>query len=586
MKKNIFSLIARLFSLVIAYKRYVWFSFFSILALSILSPLRPYFIGNMVDQYIVKTQNQEMLLFWVLIVLLSLLIEGALQVSSTYFSNLLAQNLIVDLRKKLFTKITRLNVPFFDKNPVGSLVTRTVSDMQAITEVFSSGLVDIIGDLLGLLLILVLMFFTNWELALMTLIPIPLLLLATKVFANSMKKAFQKERAAVTSLNNFVNERLTGLSLIQLFNRQNQEFLSFEKINHQHKQAHLQTILANSIFFPVVELLSSLSIAFILVWGALHISGKDNTEIKTMYGEIIAFTLWISQLYRPIRQLADKFNILQRGAVRAERVFELLDMETDEKERKEGLKNIDFRQDIKFEEVSFSYNEKEPLFEALNLTIEKGKTLAIVGPTGSGKTSLISLLSGFYQVKSGKICIGNTPIDQIDSFELNAGIGMVLQDVFLFSGSIKDNILLGSKKTSQEKMEAAAKAVGVHEYIMKLPNGYDYIIGERGIDLSVGQRQLISFLRVYIHNPEILILDEATSSIDSESEKLIQQALEKITKGRTSIVIAHRLATIKKADKIVVMQDGQPVETGTHEQLLDKKGIYFNLHEKQFNLEE
>lgn len=583
--KNIFALIARLFSLIKAYKKYVWLSFFSIVVLAILSPLRPYIIGHMVDSYIVKSQDAEMLLVWVLVVFSSLLVEAIAQVSSTYFSNLLAQNLIVDLRKRLFKKIARLNITFFDKNPVGSLVTRTVSDMQAITEVFSSGLVDIIGDLLALFLILVFMFFTNWELAFMTLIPIPLLLLATKIFANTMKKAFQKERAAVTSLNNFVNERLTGMSLIQLFNRQNQEYIRFEKINHDHKQAHIQTILANSIFFPVVELLSSLSIAFILVWGAIHVSGKNNVEIKTMYGEIIAFTLWISQLYRPIRQLADKFNILQRGAVRAERVFELLDLENEEEENYEGLKNIDFQQDIYFKEVYFSYNKKEPLFEKLNLVIEQGKTCAIVGSTGSGKTSLINLLSRFYKVDQGEICIGKTPINQIETKELNAKIGVVLQDVFLFSGSIKENILLGDTNIRQEHVLEAAKKVGVHEFIMSLPNNYDYVIGERGLDLSVGQRQLISFLRAYIHNPEILILDEATSSIDSETETLIQKALEKLTKGRTSIIIAHRLATIKKADKIIVMDNGVITETGTHEELLALKKVYYGLHEKQFNLD-
>lgn len=582
MNKNLFVLIKRLIFLLKFHKKLLVFASISIILLSVLSPLRPYLIGQTIDKYIIKDQNQELLFIWIFIIFFSLIIEGALQVASTFYSNLLAQNLILELRMKLFSKISKLKIRYFDNNHVGTLVTRTVSDMQAITEVFSSGLMDIIGDLLALFLILILMFITNWELALMTLVPIPILFIATKIFANTMKKAYQKERAAVTSLNNFVNERLSGMTIVQLFFRQKQQLQKFDKINKEHRAAHFQTIFANSIFFPVVEVLSSLSIAFILVVASVKATGKSGSDIKEMYGEIIAFTLWISQLYRPIRQLADKFNILQRGAVRAERVFELLDME-EESEKEDKKEKVDFNQVIKFSNVSFSYDTNTPfVLNNINLQFEPGKTYAIVGPTGSGKTTLISLLSRFYSPVNGKILIGKTPLDEISREELSKKLGLVLQDVFLFSGSVKDNILLGKNNIDQEQLERAAIEVGAHDFITKLPNGYEYKIGERGLDLSVGQRQLISFLRVYIHNPEILILDEATSSIDSASEKLIQEAIEKITVGRTSIIIAHRLSTIQKADLILVVSEGEIKEQGSHLDLLSNtKGHYYNLYSKQ-----
>lgn len=584
MNKNIFKLIARLVALLSPYKRLLFIAIMSILLLAVISPLRPYLIGQLVDNYIIRNQNEEYLLIWVLIIFFSLIVEAILQISSSFYSNLIAQNLILELRKKLFTKIAHLKIKYFDTNPVGSLVTRTVSDMQAITDVFSSGLLDIIRDLLALVLILSLMFFTNWQLAFMTLIPIPILLISTKIFANYMKKAFQKERGAVTALNNFVNERLSGMSLVQLFNRQKEEYLKFTKINAEHRSAHIQTIFANSIFFPVVEFLSSLSIAFILVLASVQASGKGSEEIKNMYGEIVAFTLWISQLYRPIRQLADKFNILQRGAVRAERVFELLDRELEHTDNDEKLQDVSFRKDIYFKEVCFSYNKKEQVLKGLSLIIEQGKTYAIVGSTGSGKTTIINLLCGFYEIDRGELLIGNVPVEKISNRVLNSKIGVVLQDVFLFSGTIRENIILNDKEIDQSIIEGAAKQVGIHDFVEKLPNAYEYIIGERGQDLSTGQRQLISFLRAYINQPDILVLDEATSSVDSESEQLIQSAIEKITADRTSIIIAHRLSTVKKADEIIVMDRGELVEKGTHSELLsNKEGYYYELYSKQFS---
>ncbi|MEY3585763.1 MAG: hypothetical protein RLZZ243_827 [Bacteroidota bacterium] len=578
-KKKLFK---RLLFFAKPYRNYLLLALISVILLSIPGPLRPLLIGRMVDKYIVQTQNPSMLLWWSLLLLSVMVLEGFLQLISSYFSNLLAQSVIRDLRKKIIEHFLRLRMSYFDKNPVGAMVTRVVSDMEAITEVFSSGIMEIISDCFSLIFILALMFMNNWELACMTLVPIPFLLLATRIFAKSMKDSFQKERQAVTRLNTFVQERLSGMSVVQLFNREREEYKRFEKINEGHKQAHIQAVWANSIFFPVVEILSSLSIAFLLVWGALHVSGKTSSEIRSMYGEVFAFTLWINQLYRPIRQLADKFNILQRGTVRAERVFDVLDEHADLQESG-TLTNVDFAQAVCFENVCFSYVEGSPVLKNVNLTIEHGETVAFVGATGAGKTSIVNLLGRFYEHDSGTICIGSVPIQEIKLTELRKNIAIVLQDVFLFSGTIFSNITLGDTQFTQADVESAAKAVGAHEFIMNLPNNYQHEIGERGGMLSVGQRQLIAFIRAYIYSPQILILDEATSNVDSESEQLIQRATEKITSGRTSIVIAHRLSTIQKADRIVVMEKGELVEIGNHKELLQiENGYYKRLYDRQF----
>ena len=575
-------LIKRLLFFAKPYRKYLTIALISVLLLSIPGPLRPLLIGRMVDKYIVETQNPSMLLWWSLLLLGVMVVEGFLQLISSYFSNLLAQSVIRDLRKKIIEHFLRLRMSYFDKNPVGAMVTRVVSDMEAITEVFSSGIMEIISDLFSLVFILSLMFLNNWELAWMTLVPIPFLLLATKIFAKSMKDSFQKERVAVTRLNTFVQERLSGMSVVQLFNREREEFNRFEKINEGHKQAHIQAVWANSIFFPIVDILSSLSIAFLLVWGALHVSGKSSVEIRSMYGEVFAFTLWINQLYRPIRQLADKFNILQRGTVRAERVFDVLDEQAD-LQQSGNLTNVDFAQPVHFENVNFSYVKESPVLKNVNLVINHGETVAFVGATGAGKTSIVNLLGRFYEHDSGEIRIGTVPIQDIQLSELRKNIAIVLQDVFLFSGSIFSNITLGDPQFTMEDVESAAKAVGAHEFIMNLPGNYQHEIGERGGMLSVGQRQLIAFIRAYIYSPQILILDEATSSVDSESEQLIQRATEKITTGRTSIVIAHRLSTIQKADRIVVMEKGELVEIGNHQELLQlENGYYKRLYDMQF----
>jgi ABC-type multidrug transport system fused ATPase/permease subunit len=576
-----YSLFKRLFSFAKPYKKYLVVAISATILLALLSPSRPYVIGQIIDRYLLKEKDPNMLLLGSLLVLGMLLTEAILQVVGTFYSNLLAQSVIRDLRQKVIRHFMQLRVTYFDKNPVGAMVTRVVSDMEAITEVFSSGLMDIAADLLSLILIVTFMFITDWQLALMTLLPVPLLIWATRIFARAMKSSFQQERQAVTKLNTFVQERLTGMSLVQLFNRQRQEASYFEQINSDHRAAHIKAVWANSIFFPFVELLSSLSIASLLVWGALHASGKSDQEVRNMFGELFAFVFWISQLYRPIRMLADKFNVLQRGTVRAERIFAVLDEQTDIQE-KGIITEVDFNTNLRFEGVSFEYVEGQPVIIDLNLEIAYGQTIAIVGATGSGKTTLVNLLGRFYEHQSGQILIGSVPIQEIELQTLRKNIAIVLQDVFLFSDTVFNNITLGDPSISLEMVITAAKEVGAHDFICALPDQYQHKIGERGGTLSTGQRQLLAFIRAYVYQPSLLILDEATSSVDSESELMIQRATEKLTAGRTSIVIAHRLSTIRKADRIIVMEKGRIIEQGTHEELLALGGHYKNLSDRQY----
>ena len=576
-----YSLFKRLFAFAKPYKKYLVVAVSATILLAALSPSRPYVIGQLIDRYLLKAKDPNMLLLGSLLVLVMLLLEAVVQVVGTYFSNLLAQSVIRDLRQKVIRHFMQLRVAYFDKNPVGAMVTRVVSDMEAITEVFSSGMMDIAADLLSLVLIITFMFLTDWQLALMTLLPVPILIFATRIFARAMKSSFQQERQAVTKLNTFVQERLTGMSLVQLFNRQEQEAGHFDQINSEHRAAHIKAVWANSIFFPVVELLSSLSIAALLVWGALQAEGKTDAQIQNMFGELFAFVFWISQLYRPIRMLADKFNVLQRGTVRAERIFAVLDEQTDVQD-KGSLTKVDFNQNLRFKNVSFSYVADQPVISDLNLEIKHGQTVAIVGATGSGKTTLVNLLGRFYEHQAGQILIGEVPIEAIELQTLRKNIAIVLQDVFLFSDTVFNNITLGDPSITLDQVIKAAKDVGAHEFISALPDQYAHKIGERGVTLSTGQRQLLSFIRAYVYQPSLLILDEATSSVDSESELLIQRATEKLTAGRTSIVIAHRLSTIRQADRIIVMEKGRIIEQGTHEELLALGGHYKNLSDRQY----
>lgn len=563
------------------YKAIFGFSVFLIIVLAILEPVRPLLIKIMVDDFLTLPPEESSLTFWLILVVSVLVMEGVLQFLATYFSNLFAQSIIRDLRKRLLQHILTFRMKYFDRTPIGATVTRVVSDLEAISETFSSGLMNIIGDMLKLLVIVIVMFVIDWQLTLLTLIPIPLLILATRVFARVMRKALQQEREAVNSLNVFVQERLTGMSLVQLFNRQEREYEDFQDINMQHRQAHVNAVWAYSIFFPVVELLSSLSIAFLLVWGAMNVTGKTGGEVKEMYGTIMAFTLWVHMMFRPIRQMADRFNILQKGTVRAERVFEILDRE-DQIQDEGDITQCDFNQSIRFEQVWFAYRDEDWVLKNIKLNIEPGTTIAFVGATGAGKTSIVNLLGRFYEYQKGNIYIGETEIREIDLNYLRQNIAIVLQDVFLFSDSIFNNITLGDKNITREQVVEAAKQVGAHDFIMQLPGNYDYQVGERGGVLSSGQRQLISFIRAYVYNPHILILDEATSSVDNESEEMIQRATEKLTEGRTSIVIAHRLSTIQNADKIIVMDKGEIVETGRHDELMKLNGYYRKLHDMQF----
>lgn len=575
----------RLISYAKAYKGILMIAFSSSLLIALFSALRPKLIGDMVSKYIVETHDESMLLTWTLVIIGMLVCEALFQFSGSYFSNLLAQNIIKDIRKKLYRHIVSFKMQYFDRTPIGALVTRVVSDLEAVSEVFSAGLIDVLGDLIMLATVIGGMLYINPQLTLMTLIPIPLLLIATRIFARAMRKSFQLERLQVTKLNTFVQERITGMPIVQMFNREKQEYAQFEEINKGHRQAHINAVWAFSIFFPVVEILSSLSIALLLVWGAFQIDGVKPENGKEMYAQIISFTLWINMLFRPIRQLADKFNILQRGTVRAERVFEILDLSSHIQHP--GTKtDCSFDQDIHFKHVYFAYVDEEYVLKNIDLTIERGSTVAFVGATGAGKSSIVNLIGRFYEYQKGEILLGTTNIKEVDLSYLRRNISIVLQDVFLFSDTIHNNITLGDTSISREQVIAAAKAVKAHSFIDKLPGNYDFHVGERGGVLSVGQRQMIAFIRAYVFQPKILILDEATSSVDDQSEELIQKATEAMTKDRTSIVIAHRLSTIQSADKIVVIEKGEIVEVGSHHELLSTDGYYRKLYDMQFTEED
>ncbi len=576
------SIFKRLVTYALPYKRYFFTALIGVLLIALSSVFRPILIADMIDKFIIKSKNGNALLFWTCTIIGMLFIEAILQFTSSYFSNLLAQSIISDLRKKLFAHIISFRMRYFDKTPIGALVTRIVSDMEAISEVFSTGLIDIVGDLILLLAVLIMMFIMNWHLTLLVLISIPFLIIATKIFAKSMNNSFIQERLQVTRLNTFVQERITGMSIVQLFNREKQEFEGFKEINQAHRKAHLNAIWAFSIFFPVVEILSSLSVAFLLVYIAFQVEGVSKADMKSQYLEIIKFTFWINMLFRPIRQLADKFNILQRGVIRAERVFEIIDI--NEHIQEEGtLSKCDFNQPIIFKNVSFAYQNEEWILQNINLTIKSNSTVAFVGATGAGKSSIVNLLGHFYEFQKGEIYIGETKVRDLELSYLRNNIAIVLQDVFLFSDSVHNNITLGNEAISREEVIAASKAIGAHTFIEKLPDGYDYHVGERGGVLSVGQRQLLAFIRAYVYNPTVLILDEATSSVDNESEEMIQKATEELTKGRTSIVIAHRISTIQKADQIIVLDKGEIKEQGSHSELIANNSFYKRLYTKQFS---
>lgn len=575
-----FSLFKRILSYMTPYKRQFYFALFLTLFLASISIFRPKIIGELVGNY-VANKDKDGLLIGTLIVVVLLITEAIGSFYRTYISQELGQNVIRDIRNQVFDHITKLKLHFFDNNPLGMLVTRVISDIETIADIFSQGFIMIIGDILTIIFVISTMLYLNWELTLIVIIPIPILLWATKIFKNAIKKAFQDVRNEVSRLNTFVQEHITGINIVKIFNREKIEIENFKEINEKHRAAHIKSVWAYSIFFPVVENLSALSIALLVFYSLFQIN-EPNADIQVIISDLTSFILFVHMLYRPIRMLADKFNTLQMGMVGSERVFKLLDT-------KEFVRNTPksettkFDQKIEFKNLWFAYNEPNYILKDISFEVEKGETVAIVGATGAGKSSIINLLSRFYEYQKGEILINNQDLRSIEIESIRTEIAVVLQEVFLYSDSIFNNITLGDSSISKETVINASKLVGAHQFIDNLPGKYDFNVKEGGGMLSVGQRQLISFLRAYVYNPTILILDEATSSIDSESEQLIQNAIDKLTEGRTSIIIAHRLSTIKKANKIIVLDKGEIKEIGSHSELIKNDGYYKQLYDTQLN---
>jgi ATP-binding cassette subfamily B multidrug efflux pump len=570
----------RLMSFAKRYKLYFFIASSSTILLALFSVLSPYILINTVDDYILS-QDKVGLLNYTLLMLGILLIEVMLQFTFIYFANWVGQHIIRDIRAKIFRHILQFRMAYFDKNSVGRLVTRVVSDIETIAAFFSNGVFTILSDILKMLAVTIVMFILNWRLALITIAVLPILVYATKLFQVAIKATFQEVRNQVANLNGFVQERVTGMKIVQLFNRENIEYQNFKEINDKHKKAHVKTIWYYSVFFPIAEILSSIGIGLIVWFGG----GQAIKDSGISVGMIIGFIQYAQMLFRPLRQIADKFNQLQMGIVAGERVFKVID--TNSSIDKNGtIVAENLKGDIKFKNVRFSYVADEEVLKGINLEVKSGQTIAIVGATGAGKSTIINLINRFYEIDSGSIYVDDVPVNEYTLESLRNQVAIVLQDVFLFSDSILNNITLKDESITLEQVEKAAKQIGIHDFIMTLPGGYQYNVKERGAMLSSGQRQLISFLRAYVSKPSILILDEATSSVDAHAEQMIQHATETITKDRTSIVIAHRLATIKQADKIIVMDNGLVVEKGTHTELLQKEnGYYKNLYDKQFSLE-
>lgn len=572
-------LILRVLTYTRPYKLRFRLTLFLTILLALLGPVRPYLISYTVDHFIVSP-NMYMLTVFSLILLGTLGIETLIQYYQTFLSGFMGHQVVKDIRQQLFVHISKFKLKYYDHTPIGTLVTRVINDVETIADVFSEGLLTIIGDVLKLVIIFGWMFYRDWELSLASLLPVPILLVATNLFRKGIAKTFNDVRNQVASMNAFTQEHITGMHMIQAFNREEIEMNRFKEINDKHRKAHIRSVLYYSIFFPVVEILSALSVSLMVFWAARDII--VNAVSHSTPGLIIEFILYINMMYRPMRQLADRFNTLQMGVVSSERIFKIID--SDENLTDTGTTTAEnIHGKIELRNVSFSYVEGEPVLTQFNLTIQKGEKVAIVGSTGSGKTTITNLVSRMYEVDSGEIFFDGIGIKSFQLSELQKSIGVVLQDVFLFADTVTNNITLNNKEITEEQVIAAAKAVGAHDFIMKLPGGYNYQIGERGAQLSVGQRQLLSFIRAYVYDPKVLILDEATSSIDSESENLIQKATEKITEGRTSIMIAHRLSTIKNADRILVMDKGTIIEQGSHQELLQKNGAYKKLFELQFD---
>ncbi|MGG6231709.1 ABC transporter ATP-binding protein [Tenacibaculum sp. SDUM215027] len=571
---------ARLMSFAKKYRVRFIIAALSTILLAGFAVLTPVILMTAIDDFII-TKDITRLLYFTIAMIVVLLIQVLFQFSFIYYANWVGQHIIRDIRAKTFRKILQFKMGYFDNSSVGKLVTRVVSDIETIANFFTQGVFMIVSDVLKMIVVIMVMFYTNWKLALIALATLPVLIYATKLFQIAIKSTFQDVRNQVANLNSFVQERVTGMKIVQLFNRERIEYKNFIDINNKHKKAHVKTVWYYSIFFPIAEILSSIAIGLIVWYGGLQVVEDKAVSV----GAIIGFIKMAQMLFRPLRQIADKFNQLQMGIVAGERVFNIID--TESSIDKNGAITADKIQGtINFKDVRFSYIKGEEILKGISFNVEKGQTVAIVGATGAGKSTIINLINRFYEIDSGKISIDNIPVEDYKITSLRQKVAVVLQDVFLFSDSILNNITLNNESISLEEVQIAAKQIGIHDFIMTLPNNYHYNVKERGGMLSSGQRQLIAFLRAYVSKPSILILDEATSSVDTHSEQMIQYATDEITKNRTSIVIAHRLATIKKADMIIVMDKGSIVEKGNHTELLKKHGGYYkNLYEKQFNSE-
>lgn len=548
-----------------------------ILAGALLSPVMPLLIKYTIDGPI--TNGDYPGLSKMLMLMIALLFSSSiLTFFNTYLAGWLGQHIIRDIRVQLYDKILSLKLRFFDETPIGRLVTRTISDIETLSNVFSSGFAAIAGDVLQLLLIITVMFYTDWRLSLISLSTIPFMLISTYIFKEKVKKSFNKVRNAVSNLNSFMQEQITGMSLVQVFNSEDISFKKFLEINKNHRQANIRSILYYSIYYPVVEVISALGVGLVVWYGAREIL---NPAANVTFGTITAFIMFINQFFRPIRMIADRVNTLQMGIVSTDRILKVLDSE--EFIQNNGTITAPIKGEVSFDKVWFAYTDENYVLKDISFNVKEGETVAFVGATGAGKSSIVNLLTRFYEINKGQIKIDGVDVKDYEMSHLRKEIGMVLQDVFLFSDTIRNNITLGDDSIDDKQIIEAAKMVGVHNFIMQLPDNYDYNVMERGSTLSVGQRQLISFVRAMVQNPNIIVLDEATSSIDTESEELIQNAIEKLMKGRTAVVIAHRLSTIQKAHKIVVVDKGRIVEMGTHEELLKNQNAYANLYEMQYS---
>ena len=567
----------QLYTYVKPYQKQFYILVFLTLALAILAPARPYLIQIAIDEHVAVGDAAGLLqIIYILVGLM--IVQAFAQWAHTYYSGWIGQVIIKDIRVRLYKHLLKLRLQFFDNTPIGRLVTRNVSDIETLADVFSEGLAAIIGDLLQIVTILGVMFYIDWKLTLVSLCTLPLLIISTYVFKEKIKVTFNDVRNAVANLNSFLQEHITGMTIVQLFNREQREFDKFKEINREHSAAHIRSVLYYSVYFPVAEIIQAIGIGLVVWYGAVGVLGMD-----LQIGILISFIMYLQLFFRPIRMIADRFNTLQMGVVSSSRIFKLL--ASSEHIANEGSFNPEKIQgNVRLDQVWFAYKEEDYVLKNISFEVKKGQTIALVGATGAGKSSIINLISRFYEINKGAITIDGTNIQDFELSALRKHIGVVLQDVFLFSSSIYQNITLGNPNITKEQVLAAAELVGASKFIEKLPGGLDYNVMERGATLSVGQRQLISFVRAMVYNPEILILDEATSSVDSETEQLIQESIEKMMQGRTSIVIAHRLSTIQKADQILVLNKGEIVETGTHQSLLEKGGYYTQLHQMQLKM--